>query len=130
MSHPSCGCVGRCAHARARLHRSIAATMILPGAWTFHRVGRLALIVVLAVVVASTAAACRRDRGSARGPEHAAASAPSKILLISIDTMKATVAARALDAGADIINDVSALESDPSMAGVAAEGGAGVECRS
>jgi dihydropteroate synthase len=39
---------------------------------------------------------------------------------ISIDTMKAEVARRALDAGADLINDVSAL-SDPEMASVLSE---------
>jgi dihydropteroate synthase len=40
---------------------------------------------------------------------------------ISVDTMNARVAEAALDAGADIINDVSAFESDPSMAALAAE---------
>lgn len=45
---------------------------------------------------------------------------------ISIDTRKAEVARRALDAGADIINDVSALTHDPGMADVAAGSGAGV----
>jgi dihydropteroate synthase len=45
--------------------------------------------------------------------------------LISIDTMKAEVARAAIDAGADIINDVSAL-ADPGMAAVAAETGAGL----
>jgi dihydropteroate synthase len=39
---------------------------------------------------------------------------------ISIDTSKAEVAARALDAGASIVNDVSALRFDPEMAEVAA----------
>ena len=34
---------------------------------------------------------------------------------ISIDTTKALVARRALDSGADIINDVSALQQDPDM---------------
>lgn len=34
---------------------------------------------------------------------------------ISIDTTKAQVAARALEAGADIINDISALRFDPEM---------------
>jgi dihydropteroate synthase len=42
---------------------------------------------------------------------------------ISIDTRKATVAAAALDAGADIINDVSALRHDPEMPSLAAERG-------
>src|SRR2546425_1675910 len=36
---------------------------------------------------------------------------------ISVDTAKAEVARRALDAGAAIINDISALRSDPDMAG-------------
>jgi len=45
---------------------------------------------------------------------------------ISIDTMKARVAAAAVEAGADIINDISGLEADPDMARVAAETGAGL----
>jgi len=45
--------------------------------------------------------------------------------LISIDTQKADVARTALAAGANIINDVSAL-ADPGMAAVAAETGAGL----
>jgi len=40
---------------------------------------------------------------------------------ISIDTRSARVAERALDAGADIINDISALRHDASMAALAAE---------
>ena len=47
-------------------------------------------------------------------------------VLISIDTSKASVATAALEAGADIINDVTALRGDPAMAGVAAARGAGV----
>ena len=43
---------------------------------------------------------------------------------LSIDTMKAEVAARALEAGANLVNDVSALRHDPRMAGVLAAGGA------
>ncbi len=46
-------------------------------------------------------------------------------VLISIDTQKAEVARAALAAGADIINDVSAL-GDSAMATVAAESGAGL----
>ncbi|MBC8206430.1 MAG: dihydropteroate synthase [Kiritimatiellales bacterium] len=46
-------------------------------------------------------------------------------VLISIDTQKAAVARAAIAAGADIINDVSAL-GDPEMAAVAAETGAGL----
>ena len=45
---------------------------------------------------------------------------------ISIDTTKAEVARQALEAGADIINDVSAFEADEKMVGVAAETQAGV----
>lgn len=44
---------------------------------------------------------------------------------VSIDTMKAPVARRALEAGACIINDVSALTADPDMVAVARETGAG-----
>lgn len=40
---------------------------------------------------------------------------------LSVDTYKARVAAEALEAGADMINDVSALRFDPEMASVAAE---------
>ncbi|MCK4606362.1 MAG: dihydropteroate synthase [candidate division Zixibacteria bacterium] len=39
---------------------------------------------------------------------------------VSIDTYKAGVAQAALEAGADIVNDVSALRFDPDMAGVVA----------
>ncbi|MHC4592387.1 MAG: dihydropteroate synthase, partial [Planctomycetota bacterium] len=42
---------------------------------------------------------------------------------MSIDTQKADVAAASLDAGAEIINDVSALRTDPEMAALAAERG-------
>src|SRR4051812_42509996 len=45
---------------------------------------------------------------------------------ISIDTTKADVARRALEAGATIVNDVSAFRFDPNLAGVAAEAGATV----
>ena len=47
-------------------------------------------------------------------------------VLISIDTMKSEVALQAMEAGADIINDVSALEADEQMAAVAVESEAGV----
>ena len=46
--------------------------------------------------------------------------------LISIDTTKSGVARAALDAGAVIVNDVSAFRFDPELAGVVA--GAGVDC--
>jgi dihydropteroate synthase len=45
---------------------------------------------------------------------------------LSVDTSKAQVAARALQAGASFVNDVTALRGDPEMAGVVAAGG--VEC--
>jgi dihydropteroate synthase len=45
---------------------------------------------------------------------------------ISIDTSKAAVAARAIELGAEIINDVTGLEGDPGMLRVAVESGAGV----
>lgn len=46
--------------------------------------------------------------------------------LISIDTMKAAVARAALDAGADIINDVTGLRADAAMLRVAAQSKAGI----
>jgi len=45
---------------------------------------------------------------------------------ISIDTSKAPVAEAAVAAGADVINDVTALTGDPRMGAVAARTGAGV----
>jgi dihydropteroate synthase len=45
---------------------------------------------------------------------------------ISIDTSKAAVAAAALDAGADYVNDVTAFRSDPDLAALVAE--RGVDC--
>ncbi len=45
---------------------------------------------------------------------------------LSVDTRKASVARAAMDAGADCVNDVSALRFDPGMAGVCAETGAGL----
>lgn len=45
---------------------------------------------------------------------------------VSIDTVKASVAAAAVDAGAAVLNDVSAFRIDPAMASVAAGSGAGV----
>jgi dihydropteroate synthase len=43
---------------------------------------------------------------------------------ISIDTTKAAVAKRALEAGATIVNDIAAFRFDPEMAAVTAEAGA------
>jgi dihydropteroate synthase len=45
---------------------------------------------------------------------------------VSIDTYKADIAARALDLGASIVNDISALTYDPALAGVVAARGAAV----
>lgn len=47
-------------------------------------------------------------------------------VLISIDTSKASVAAAALEAGADIVNDVTGLTGDAAMAEVCADAGCGV----
>jgi dihydropteroate synthase len=45
---------------------------------------------------------------------------------VSVDTTKAAVARQALEAGAAIINDISALRADPAMAAVVAAVGAGL----
>ncbi len=45
---------------------------------------------------------------------------------VSIDTYKATVAEKALQAGADIVNDISGLGFDPDMTQVVASSGAGL----
>ena len=45
---------------------------------------------------------------------------------VSIDTSKAAVARRAIDLGAEIINDVTGLEGDPDMLGVARDTGVGI----
>ena len=45
--------------------------------------------------------------------------------LISVDTVKAETAAAALDAGADVVNDVSAFRLDPALAALVADRGAG-----
>ena len=43
---------------------------------------------------------------------------------VSIDTSKAEVARRALELGAELVNDVTALRGDPELAGVVADAGA------
>src|SRR5260370_9600594 len=43
---------------------------------------------------------------------------------VSIDTAKAEVARRALELGAELVNDVTALRADPALAEVVAESGA------
>jgi dihydropteroate synthase len=45
---------------------------------------------------------------------------------LSVDTRRASVAAAALDAGADMINDITALYGDPAMLPIALEKGAAV----
>jgi dihydropteroate synthase len=45
---------------------------------------------------------------------------------VSIDTSKAAVAARAIELGAEIINDVTGLEGDPDMLAVTRDSGAGI----
>lgn len=47
-------------------------------------------------------------------------------IIISVDTRKAKVAAAAVKAGADIINDVSGLEYSPEIAAIAAENNTGL----
>lgn len=47
-------------------------------------------------------------------------------VVISVDTRKAEVARQALHAGAHLVNDISALEFDPQMAGVVRDFGAGL----
>ena len=42
---------------------------------------------------------------------------------VSVDTSKAAVARRALELGAELVNDVTALRSDPELAGVVADAG-------
>jgi dihydropteroate synthase len=46
--------------------------------------------------------------------------------VVSIDTSKAEVARQALEAGARVINDITALAGDPDMAGLAAASSAGL----
>ena len=45
-------------------------------------------------------------------------------LPVSIDTAKAEVARRALELGAELVNDVTALRGDPALGGVVADAGA------
>jgi dihydropteroate synthase len=47
-------------------------------------------------------------------------------VVISVDTVKASVARAALDAGAAVVNDVTALRHDPALGAVAAQAGAGL----
>lgn len=47
-------------------------------------------------------------------------------VVISVDTTKAVVARAAIDAGADVVNDITAMTGDPGMADLVAERGVGV----
>jgi dihydropteroate synthase len=47
-------------------------------------------------------------------------------LPLSVDTMKASVARKALDEGAEIVNDISAMEFDGAMVKVVADAGAAI----
>ncbi len=47
-------------------------------------------------------------------------------VLVSVDTTKSTVARRAIDAGASVINDISGLVADAAVGEVAADTGAGL----
>jgi dihydropteroate synthase len=49
-----------------------------------------------------------------------------RVARVSIDTSKTAVAAAALDAGADYVNDVTAFRGDPDLAGLVAD--RGVDC--
>ncbi len=55
-----------------------------------------------------------------------AALAARVLIPLSIDTSKADVAREAIGAGAEIINDITALEGDPEMIAVARDSGAGI----
>ena len=69
-----------------------------------------------------------RGGGGARSTRSCAASCPcwsgSQGVPVSIDTSKAEVARRALELGAELVNDVTALRGDPELAGVVADAGA------
>ena len=65
-----------------------------------------------------------RDAAIARAERYFDDERPDAV--ISVDTVKSSVARAALDAGAHIVNDVSALRLDPEIATVCAERGAGL----
>jgi dihydropteroate synthase len=65
------------------------------------------------------------ERGRVR-PVVEAISAEWPELIVSVDTVKAEVAAAALDAGAGVVNDVSGLRLDPRLGAVCADAGAGL----
>ena len=81
----------------------------------------------------STSAASRRARAPRRCAPRSSSSGSCPVVEglagrragvpISVDTSKAAVAAAALDAGAAIVNDVTALRADPELAALCAERG-------
>ncbi|HEU4905029.1 MAG TPA: dihydropteroate synthase [Solirubrobacterales bacterium] len=66
------------------------------------------------------------DAGEERARAEPVVTGLAGVATVSIDTSKAAVAEAALDAGASIVNDVTALRGDAEMAGLCAERGAGV----
>ena len=68
-----------------------------------------------------TVSRSRRDQTSYSG--HRGPGAVVSKIPISIDTTKAAVARHALNAGASIVNDISALRADPALADVVATSG-------
>jgi dihydropteroate synthase len=71
-------------------------------------------------------AAVGEDEELARVVPAVAAIRARSAIPLSVDTRKAAVARAAIAAGADIVNDVSALRHDPAMADLVAETGATV----
>lgn len=64
------------------------------------------------------------ERARVVGAVKAVADALGADAVISVDTVRASVAEAGLRAGATVVNDVSGLKNDPSMAGVVRERGA------
>jgi dihydropteroate synthase len=66
------------------------------------------------------------DAGEELGRTEPVVAALAGRAAVSVDTSKLAVAEAALDAGASIVNDVTALRRDPEMAALCADRGAGV----
>jgi dihydropteroate synthase len=71
------------------------------------------------------AASIPADEEAARVVPVIRALASEAAVPISVDTTKASVAAAAIEAGATIVNDISAGRNDPDLLGVVADAGAG-----
>jgi dihydropteroate synthase len=71
------------------------------------------------------AVAVSADEEAARVVEVIRALAARSGVPVSVDTTKAVVAARAIEAGATIVNDISAGRTDPELLAVVAQAGAG-----